>query len=182
MTDQDTLQPITLDPPLMRFSECHQGIVTQLQALAGLPALAAAAERCRRVAAQAHATFEHAVVEHHAEEEAELFPAVLRSAARGEEYERVQLLVRRLTAEHRRIEELWRVLAPAVKAAGNSKAALIDSASVDSLVHACMAHANLEEQTLLPLAEEILGRNGNHMAALGVSIHLRHARQPVGYI
>lgn len=182
MTDHDTLQPITLDPPLMRFSECHQGIVTQLQALAGLPALAAAAGRCRRVAAQAYETFDHALVEHHAEEEAELFPAVLLSAKRGEEYQRVRLLVNRLTAEHRRIEDLWQGLAPAVKAACGSKVAVVDAAQVDALVYACMAHANLEEQCFLPLAEEILGRNGNHMAALGMSIHMRHVKQPVGYV
>ena len=27
----------------------------------------------------------------------------------------------------------------------------------------------------LPLSQTILGRNSNHMAALGVSLHMRHA-------
>ena len=37
-------------------------------------------------------------------------------------------------------------------------------------------------RSFLPLAERILGRNGNHMAALGLALHLRHAPQPIGYV
>jgi hypothetical protein len=44
------------------------------------------------------------------------------------------------------------------------------------------AHANYEETEFLPLAETILGRNANHMAALGLSLHMRHTPIPYGYI
>ena len=37
-----------------------------------------------------------------------------------------------------------------------------------------LAHARLEEKVFLPLSQTILGRNGNHMAALGMSMHMRH--------
>ena len=37
------------------------------------------------------------------------------------------------------------------------------------------AHARFEEQQFLPLSKTILGRNGDHMAALGVSLHMRRA-------
>lgn len=90
----------------MRFSKCHMGIVSELQMIAGLPALIAAAARCRAAATSTLVLCEHALVEHHAEEESELFPAVLRSAGRGEEHDRAQAMVRRLTAEHRAIEFL----------------------------------------------------------------------------
>ena len=34
-----------------------------------------------------------------------------------------------------------------------------------------------------PLAERILGRNDNHMAALGMSLHMRHLHpRVIGYI
>lgn len=49
-------------------------------------------------------------------------------------------------------------------------------------MHCCIAHANFEEQRFLPLAETILSRNGNHMAALGLSIDLRQASPPMGHI
>jgi hypothetical protein len=37
-----------------------------------------------------------------------------------------------------------------------------------------LAHARLEEDVFLPLSQTILGRNSNHMAALGMSMHMRH--------
>lgn len=181
-TDSETQTAPWLEAPLTRFSKCHMGIVSQLQTIAGLPALIVAAAQCRAGATSTLALFEHAVVEHHAEEERELFPVVLQSAGRGEEHDRVQAIVRRLTAEHRAIEFLWKSVAPAIRAAAANKPADLDPATVDELVHCCMAHANFEEQQFLPLAETILSRNGNHMAALGLSIHLRHAPQPIGHI
>jgi len=36
------------------------------------------------------------------------------------------------------------------------------------------AHAWFEEQEFLPLSQTILSRNPNHMAALGLSLHMRH--------
>ena len=40
----------------------------------------------------------------------------------------------------------------------------------------------LEEEVFLPLADQILGRDPNHMAALDLSIHLRRAPAPSAYI
>ena len=48
-----------------------------------------------------------------------------------------------------------------------------------ALVSTYANHARFEEQVFLPLAHSILSRNGNHMAALGVSLHLRHAMPAV---
>src|SRR5512140_3461699 len=89
--------PVDLDAPLASFSHCHAGITAQLEALAGLPALVEAAQRAKEVAKGTVALFADAVFEHHAEEERELFPAVLRSAAPGAERERVGAMVAQLT-------------------------------------------------------------------------------------
>jgi hypothetical protein len=40
----------------------------------------------------------------------------------------------------------------------------------------------LEEQAFLPLAQKVLGRNGNHMAALGLSLDMRHVPQFAAHI
>ena len=45
-----------------------------------------------------------------------------------------------------------------------------------------LRHARYEETVFLPLAERILLRNGDHMEALGLALHLRHAPLVVGYI
>lgn len=175
-------RPVDAQAPLTTFSQCHAGITSQLQALAGLPALMDAAQRARAVAAGTVNLFKHSVFEHHAQEEIELFPAVLRSAAAGEERERVLAMVNRLTSEHRALEALWKTLEPEVAGAAHGRSGQIDAGLVHELAHGYLRHARFEEQEFLPLAETILGRDGNHMAALGLSLHLRQAPQPVGYI
>jgi hemerythrin-like domain-containing protein len=168
--------------PLNNFSQCHAGILAHLEAMAQLPALAEAAAKARSIAASTLALFQNSVLEHHAEEESELFPAVLRSAHPGEERERVEAIVTRLTDEHRILETLWKRVEPAVNANAKGKPAEIDAEAVAELVRGYGIHARFEEVEFLPLADIILGRNGNHMAALGLSLHMRHATPPVGYI
>lgn len=181
MTESVTSSPA--DPtPIDAFSECHAGILSGLQAFADLPQLAAAAERSRMVAAATLSLFDRAVLEHHADEENDLFTAVLRSATPGEEKARVEAIIHRLSAEHRAIEALWKKLKPAVKHAAGGSRAELDADDVAMLVQAYGRHAGFEEREFLPLAREILGRDGNHMAALDLSLHLRHTQVPVGYI
>jgi hemerythrin-like domain-containing protein len=163
------------DAPVQAFSSCHQGIVAQLSELDRLPALAAAAALAQRIAKAADAFFSEVVLAHHAEEEQELFPAVLASAQAGAERERVKGIVERLTREHRHIESAWREIAPAVHQLAKGHEAALDATRIGAFVAEYRMHADHEEREFLPLASQILGRNGNHMAALGASLHARHA-------
>jgi hemerythrin-like domain-containing protein len=165
--------------PVDDFSQCHAGILGQLNALDTLPALLGPAARARKVAADVLGFFRDAVFEHHAEEEAELFPAVLASATAGAERDQVQALVTRLTGEHRRIEAGWTRLEPRLKAVSKGHEADLDGAEVSALVQQYREHARFEEEVFLPLSQAVLGRNSNHLAALGVSLHLRHAMPQV---
>ena len=173
-----------LDPArsLEAFSRCHDGIVEQLRTFSALPALVAAAERSRQVAAATLALFENGVLAHHGDEESELFPAVLRWAQPGAEQEKVKALTRRLVQEHREIENLWKRSRAAVAAVACGKLAGLEKGATMRLVQAYIAHARFEESEFLPLAEEILGRDSAHMAALGMSLHMRHAPHIAGYI
>jgi hypothetical protein len=174
--------PVDPQAPLASFSHCHAGITAQLEALDGLPALAEAARRAGDVARGTIALFKDSVFEHHAEEERELFPAVLRSAVPGEERGRVQEMVDRLVCEHRALEALWKRLEPSVHAIAHGRSDNVDAGLAHHLVRGYLQHARFEEREFLPVAESILRRNGNHMAALGLALHLRHAPAPVGYI
>jgi hemerythrin-like domain-containing protein len=167
--------------PLNEFSQCHTGILAQLDKLADFAEQVAAAERCRQTATALLALFSRGVLEHHAEEESELFPAVLRSALPAES-EAVREQAERLTREHRVIESLWKRIEGAVGAVAKGKHAQIDDDVVRELVRLYRTHATFEEEEFLPLSAGILGRNGNHMAALGLSLHMRHVPPPVGYI
>jgi hypothetical protein len=169
------------ETPLTTFTRCHLGIVTQLEGSARLPDLVEAANQARQVAQSTLDLFRETIIPHHAEEEGELFPAVLQSAT-ADERKSVRGIVERLTAEHREIEGLWKRLEPGVRAAARGNRAEVDTEVMEEVVRAFLRHARYEETVFLPLAEGILGRNGNHMAALGLALHLRHVPQVVGYI
>ena len=142
--------------------------------LGELPALLEPAARAREVAEKAMDFFREAIFEHHLDEERELFPAVLASAAKGAEHDHVQALVKRLTDEHRTLEALWKRLESGLKKAAKGQAADIDVADGPEAGDEYRPHAEFEEQEFLPLSQTILGRNSNHMAALGLSLHMRH--------
>lgn len=170
------------DAPLSNFSNCHAGILKRLTALDELPALLEPAARARQIAEQSLEFFREAIFEHHLEEERELFPAVLASAKPGEEMERVQTMVRRLTNEHRTVEGMWKRLESGLKRVAKGQSTDIDTAELQRLVVDYTAHAAYEEAEFLPLSETILSRNSNHMAALGLSLHMRHVKPVSAYI
>lgn len=168
--------------PISNFTNCHSGIIKRLDALDELPALLEPAARARQIAEQSLEFFREAIFEHHLEEERELFPAVIASAQPGEELERVKAMTRRLTEEHRMVEALWKRLEKGLKQVAKGQSTDLDIGEVQRLVSEYTAHAKYEEAEFLPLSEVILGRNSNHMAALGLSLHMRHAKPVAAYI
>ncbi len=177
-----TQPPVDTDAPLNNFANCHAGIVKHLIALDELPALLEPAARARQIAEESLEFFREAIFEHHLEEERELFPAVIASAQPGAELERVKAMAKRLTDEHRAIEALWKQLEKGLKPVAKGQSTRLDVSELHRLVTEYKAHATFEETEFLPLSEEILGRNSNHMAALGMSLHMRHVPPVNAYI
>lgn len=172
-------RPASDEAPLEQFNQCHAGILKQLDSLGQLPALLDPARRAREIAAGAVEFFRAAVYEHHNEEERELFPAVLSSAADADERAYVRGMVDRLTREHRQVEAAWARLEPGLKDVAKGKNSGVDPVAIATLVSTYQAHAQYEEQVFLPLSQKILSRNGDHMAALGISLHMRHVMPDV---
>ncbi len=169
--------------PVQDFSRCHEGILKKLEMLGDLPALLAPAARAREIASTALEFFREAIFEHHLDEERELFPAVLASAEKGAEFEQVQRMARRLIDEHRELEGIWKRLESGLKKVAKGQTSDISVPEIERLVAQYRAHAQFEEAEFLPLAQTILGRDSNHLAALGLSLHMRHAPQrPATYI
>lgn len=161
--------------PIDDFSQCHAGIFKKLEMLGELPALLAPAIRAREIAEKSLEFFREAIFEHHLDEERELFPVVLADAARGAEFDSVQFMVARLTLEHRELEAAWKRLESGLKAVAKGRDSDISTADIERMVSRYRGHAQYEEAEFLPLAQTILSRNSNHMAALGMSLHMRHA-------
>lgn len=170
------------DNPLATFGQAHAQIMASLQRAADLPALLESAAAARETAQATLLLFRDVVLQHHQEEETELFPAVLRSAT-PEEVPRVRELVAALTEEHRAIEDLWRQLRPQLERAAGGQPCADDTAVLGGdLVFRYLRHATFEEENFLPLAHAILSRDGNHLAALGLALHMRHVRVPAGHV
>lgn len=169
--------------PIGSFSGCHSGIIAHMDDFARLPALLKPAEEARSIAARTQQFFRDVVLTHHQEEERELFTAVIASAEGGEESEQVRAIVTRLTSEHRELERCWASLEPQLKKVVRGELDKVDAQAIEQLTADYKAHADYEEQKFLPLAEKILARNANHMAALGMSLHMRRSsKHAVGYI
>jgi hemerythrin-like domain-containing protein len=177
---------VRMDQPIQDFSDCHVGIVGTLDDLRTLSLQhGPSSQRCD-MAGRTLRFFRDVVMVHHNEEEVELFTAVLADATVGDEHEKVEALIRQLTGEHRRVESQYARLAPVLSAIENGGDVVLDAAAVSALADEYLAHARFEEDVFLPLAQAILGRNSDHMAALGLSLHIRHSstevRQRFGFI
>ncbi len=159
--------------PIHDFSRCHEGIRAQLESLSRLPQQVGAPSQARDAARQALQFFRTVMFDHHGEEEKELFPAVL-AASKPAEYGGLRALTELLTAEHRRIEVLWRSLEPGLERFADGDPAQLDAVGLNDLIARYDAHARQEEAQFLPLAENILGRKDAAMASLGLSLHMRH--------
>lgn len=178
MASTSNTPPMDADnAPINNFSHCHEGILRHLTAMEDLPALAEAAERARQVAESTRNFFRDVIFNHHEEEERVLFEAVLASAEPGEELAQVKSVTERLTREHRQVEAMWAKLEPQLKKMAKGQPVAIDPVALQQLVAQYQAHAAFEESLFLPLSETILSRNSNHMAALGLSLHVRHIKQ-----
>tara|TARA_R110002049_G_scaffold47110_9_gene136277 strand:+ start:519 stop:1091 length:573 start_codon:yes stop_codon:yes gene_type:complete len=160
---------------LPTFTDCHAGIVGHLDALGELDALLASAARARQIAQQAVEFFDEMILEHHEDEERELFPTVRKHAAAGDERALVDSLCDRLTADHRALEKQWNVIKPQLARIATGKDTRLDTEATAALIASYKAHAHFEETHLLPLAAEILGRSDAELARLGYALHIRHA-------
>jgi hypothetical protein len=161
--------------PMEDFSQCHAGIFKKLDQLGELPALLAPAARARDIAEKSLEFFREAIFEHHLDEERELFPAVLSHAEKGPEFDKVQFMVAKLTIEHRDLEAVWKRLESGLKGVAKGRESDINPLDIELLVSRYRAHAQYEEAEFLPLSQTVLSRNANHMAALGMSLHMRHS-------
>lgn len=170
-TSQD---PDVATAPLDTFALCHESIVQKLRAVETLPGLVDSAARARQLARDTLAFFQGAVLDHHREEEKELFPTVLAHAQAGSEREHVKTMVEHLTAEHREIEATWRQLQPQLEKVSHGADVTLDTGALERMVKIYMAHAQKEESQFLPQSRQILGRHSEDLSALGLNLHIRH--------
>lgn len=166
---------ISTPSPISSFTDCHAGIVGHLDAIGQLDALLESATRARAIAQRAVEFFDEMILNHHEDEERELFPTVQKYASAGSERADVERICKRLIEDHRKLERQWNAIKPALARIASGKDTKLDPEATNRLIENYKAHARYEETDFLPLAQKILGREDAELARLGYALHIRHA-------
>ena len=150
---------VGFEVPLEMLSACHERALHQCATLRRLvPHLAQhGPDADARIAAAAVLRyFDTAATDHHADEETDLFPALIESMA-GSDAFCIRELVQSLTADHRTLEAHWQRLRVALLQIAAGEASPLASVDVEAFVGLYEHHIAREESELLPMATRLLG-------------------------
>jgi hemerythrin-like domain-containing protein len=148
----------TTEAPLEMLSACHGRVQAQCDTLRRLRAHLPqqGADRAAVEAAEAVLRyFRQAAPHHHADEEADLFPALLDAASEAD-HAAVRRLTRSLVEDHRALEALWRLLEAQLERVRGGDDTALSADTVEAFVNAYTSHIEREESELLPLASRLL--------------------------
>ena len=144
--------------PLEMLAACHLRIAQQCSTLRRLvPHLVAHGPdaQAREAAASVIRYFETAAKDHHADEENDLFPALIESMA-GSDAVCLREMTRSLADEHLELEARWRQLRRVLERIVANESAALDAAEVEAFAGSYERHIEREERELLPMASRLL--------------------------
>ena len=149
------------EAPLEMLAACHIRIQRQcatLQRLAEHIVAHGSDKDAQSAAGGILRYFDTAARDHHADEEEDLFPALLESMA-GSDAVCIREMTEALAAEHRVLEAQWASLRPALRSIAAGNAAELPLGHVHAFAAAYDRHMRIEEDELLPMASRLLGED-----------------------
>jgi hemerythrin-like domain-containing protein len=159
--------------PLEMLSACHHRVERQCTTLrrlmAHLPEHGADAD-ARAAAAAVLRYFDTAARDHHADEESDLFPALIESMA-GSDAVCLREMIDALARDHRVLESHWQRLRPALQSIAAGSSQILPPADVEALVTLYERHIAREESELLPMASRLL--DGETLERIGRAMRER---------
>jgi hemerythrin-like domain-containing protein len=167
------------EAPLEMLAACHDRAARQLASLRRLVAHLAghgADDQARMAATNVMRYFDLSARDHHADEEVDLFPALLESMA-GSDAVCLRELTQCLSAEHRLLEAAWAQVRSALEQVVAGTVPLLSGAEVEALAGAYERHIAREDDELLPMAARLLGPDA--LAAIGAAMRKRRGIGPV---
>lgn len=171
---------VGFEVPLEMLSACHARIEQQCSTLRRLvPHLArrGADDEARSAAIGVLRYFDTAAVHHHADEEQDLFPALIEAMA-GSDPVCLRELTAGLAAEHRELEARWQRVRCVLERVAAGDNASLGSEDVEALVGFYERHIEREESELLPMAARLLG--DADLDRVGRAMRERRGIGPVG--
>ena len=148
----------SFEVPLEMLSACHHRVEQQCATLRRLVAHldTNGVDADARVAAAAVLRyFDTAAKDHHADEEIDLFPALIESMA-GSDAVCIRELIDALTIDHRALEAHWQRLRPSLQEIAAGASLPLTAAEVEPLIALYEQHMAREESELLPMAQRLL--------------------------
>lgn len=145
--------------PLEMLSACHDRALRQCATLRRLvPHLAKhGADDDAHIAASAVLRyFDTAAKDHHADEETDLFPALVESMA-GSDAVCIRELIQALTADHRALESHWQHVRAILQQIAAGTVLPLATADIEPFITLYERHIAHEEAELLPMATRLLG-------------------------
>lgn len=149
---------VGFEVPLEMLEACHGRVQQQCELLQRLlvhvrdhGADAQALDAAQRI----QRYFDTAARDHHADEEQDLFPALLEAMA-GSDAVCIRNMMRRVQTEHRELERKWLGLREALRALEAGDAAPLQESLVRDFIAAYAAHIDYEQAEVLPMAERLL--------------------------
>tara|TARA_R110002049_G_scaffold28779_7_gene98207 strand:- start:1425 stop:1988 length:564 start_codon:yes stop_codon:yes gene_type:complete len=168
-----------LDEPLEMLSACHDRVRARLDTLARLACWLpdhGVDEQARQAATAVLRYFDQAAVNHHLDEERDLFPA-MRARVAPAEASRLAALETRVLDDHRALAARWAAMREPLLAIEAGESAELGTDAVAAFRAAYAEHIALEEADVLPWAERILGQG--ELAAMSATMTARR-REPTG--
>lgn len=158
--------------PLEMLAACHgrvEGQCATLQRLSVHLAGHGVDPQAQEAAAAVMRYFDTSAAHHHADEEVDLFPALIESMA-GSDAVCLRALTASLTAEHRELEQRWRALRRRLEQVAGGHAATLPDEELLGFTGLYERHIAREKAELLPMAarllsDAVLGRIGLAMRA-----------------
>lgn len=147
------------EAPLEMLAACHHRIERQCSTLKRLaPHLRqhGSDEQARAAATAIVRYFDTSALQHHADEEVDLFPALIESMA-GSDAVCIRELTDGLSADHRKLEAGWRRLRPVLSDVSEGRPVLLPEDEVEAFIGLYERHMKREEDELLPMAARLLG-------------------------
>lgn len=164
--------------PLEMLAACHERVFQQCRTLQRLAAHLSAHGTDMQVREAASAVmryFDTAAPNHHADEEVDLFPALIESMA-GSDAVCIRDLTAALTREHRELEQRWRALRAVLETVAAGAPARLAGDDVAAFVNLYERHIAREEAELLPMARRLL--SDGELDRVGHAMRLRRGIAP----
>ena len=161
------------EAPLEMLSACHHRIESQCSILQRLlPHLRehGADEQARTAATRVMRYFDTSALQHHADEEVDLFPALMEAMA-GSDAVCIRQLTEGLADDHRKLEADWRKLRVGLAQIADGQATELPADLVTAFVERYAQHMQREEDELLPMAARLLG--DDDITRIGQAMRLR---------